>query len=274
MPTIGQFCLIATLCCSFNVTCADESAAKPPLRLRVLSYNIHHGEGTDGKFDLERIAKVIKSTEADVVALQEVDVKTKRASGVDQGAELGRLTGMHHAFGKAINYSGGDYGQAILSKWKPAKFETHKLPGSHEGEQRIAVAADLRIGDSGPAIRFIGTHLDHRPNNGDRLAQAAKLNELFATDAAQDPATVLVGDLNAEPGAEEINLLLGKWSSAAAAPGMKAEPTFPSGKPTVQIDYILLRPAKRWKVIEVKVIDEKIASDHRPLLAVLEWAEK
>ena len=57
-----------------------------PMRraVRVLTYNIHHGEGMDGKIDLERIAAVIKRLEPDVVALQEVDVKTTRSQGVDQ----------------------------------------------------------------------------------------------------------------------------------------------------------------------------------------------
>ena len=52
--------------------------------LRVLTYNIHHGEGTDGVFDLERLAKVINDLAPDIVALQEVDKGTDRASGVMQ----------------------------------------------------------------------------------------------------------------------------------------------------------------------------------------------
>lgn len=62
--------------------------------LRVLTYNIHHGEGTDGVLDLERIAGVIKGASPDLVALQEVDVGAERTGGVDQAGELGRLTGM------------------------------------------------------------------------------------------------------------------------------------------------------------------------------------
>src|SRR5688572_12746619 len=81
-----------------------------PLRLRVLTYNIHHAEGTDGKLDLARIARVIHEQQPDLVALQEVDVKTRRTGGVDQAAELAKLTGMHVAFGKGIDFQGGEYG--------------------------------------------------------------------------------------------------------------------------------------------------------------------
>ncbi len=56
-------------------------------QLRILTYNIHHGEGTDGRFDLARIAGVINGQRPDLVALQEVDRRTTRASGVDQAAE-------------------------------------------------------------------------------------------------------------------------------------------------------------------------------------------
>ena len=85
-----------------------------PFRLRVLSYNIHHGQGTDGRFDLARLAEVIDRLEPDLVALQEVDHRTRRAKGVDQAAELGRLTGMHSWFGKAMDFSGGGYGDSPL----------------------------------------------------------------------------------------------------------------------------------------------------------------
>ena len=66
----------------------------PARELRVLSYNIHHGRGTDGAIDLPRIARVIAATRPDLVALQEVDRGTGRANGVDQADALGELTGL------------------------------------------------------------------------------------------------------------------------------------------------------------------------------------
>lgn len=67
--------------------------------LRVLSYNLHHGEGTDGRVDLERIARVIRDSRADLVALQEIDLNTTRTGRVNQAAEYVRLTGLHGKFG-------------------------------------------------------------------------------------------------------------------------------------------------------------------------------
>ena len=62
--------------------------------MRILTYNIHHGEGLDGRIDLPRIAAVIAAQRPDLVALQEVDRNARRSGGVDQAAELGRLTGL------------------------------------------------------------------------------------------------------------------------------------------------------------------------------------
>lgn len=84
-------------------------------RLRVLSYNIHHGRGIDDQVDLERLAKVINDCQPDLVALQEVDNGTQRTNGVDQTAELARLTGLHAQFARQIDFEGGQYGQALLS---------------------------------------------------------------------------------------------------------------------------------------------------------------
>jgi len=81
-----------------------------------MTYNIHHGRGADGEINLERIAEVITRAKPDLVALQEVDVKTRRSGGVDQAAKLGELTGMSHFFAEAMPFQGGGYGNAVLSR--------------------------------------------------------------------------------------------------------------------------------------------------------------
>jgi len=258
--------IVSALSCLIQ---AEDTRETKPLRLRILTYNIHHGEGTDGKFDLDRIAKIITDAKADIVALQEVDVKTNRVKGVDIASELGKLTGMHHTFGKAIDFSGGGYGNAILSKWKLESAKTHPLPSTPGNEARAALAATIKLGEAGPQFTFISTHLDYKAKSSDRPAQVKKLNDLFAGDDAG--LSILAGDMNAQPGEEEIKVLREKWESAAHAPGMKAQPTYPSDKPGVLIDYVLLRPQKQWRVVEVNVLEEKVASDHRPLLVVVEW---
>src|SRR5262245_6477137 len=92
---------------------AAFTTARSPVSLtvRILTYNIHHGEGTDGRFDLPRLADVIETAAPDLVALQEVDQGTARSEGVQQLTELGGMTGLHSAFERSIEFQVGDLGQ-------------------------------------------------------------------------------------------------------------------------------------------------------------------
>ena len=76
--------------------------------LRLVAYNIHHGEGMDGKLDLERIARVIAAEKPDLVALQEVDKGCKRSGSIDQAAKLAEFLKMDHRFGKFMDYQDGE----------------------------------------------------------------------------------------------------------------------------------------------------------------------
>lgn len=232
-----------------------------PLRLRVLSYNIHHGEGTDGRLDLQRQADVIARAKPDLVALQEVDDRTQRTGVVDQTAELAKLAGMHGRFVHQIDFQGGRYGQAILSRVPIPEPKVHWLPGDPAREQRVAGAVIVEI--EGRRLIFVGTHLNHL-DEANRVEQAEKLNALFG----EEPAVIMAGDLNAVPDSKPMAVLYGKWGSATDREGML---TFPAPKPNRQLDYVLFRPAERFRVISAQVIKEPVASDHRPLLVELEF---
>ncbi|WP_157506683.1 endonuclease/exonuclease/phosphatase family protein [Gemmata obscuriglobus] len=234
--------------------------------LRVLTYNIHHGEGTDGKLDLARIAEVIKAAKPDVVALQEVDRNTTRTGKVDQAAELAKLTGLNAEFGKAIDLQGGGYGLAVLSRFPLKGAKVHSLPGKERQEARIVLQVTVEPGGPFPALTFLNTHLQH-DDGPTREKQIAKIDELFGTAAG---AFVLAGDLNAAPASAPIKALAKNWAFATE-PGRKGLLTIPSDTPRQQIDYILFRPADRFRVAEANVIEEKVASDHRPVFALVEW---
>ncbi|MHB8861075.1 MAG: endonuclease/exonuclease/phosphatase family protein [Pirellulaceae bacterium] len=249
--------LVLTIVCPG--TSADDTS-----RVRVLTYNIHHGEGMDGKIDLPRIADAIKRLEPDVVALQEVDVRTTRSHGVDQSAELGRLTGMHSAFGKAMDFAGGEYGEAILSRWPLADVQVFDLPTTTGCEPRCVITARIERSNGGPPFLFAGTHLEHAQATL-RLCQAGKLSPALAY--VKPLPAILAGDLNAEPGSPPLSVLRQHWTTATA---QQTLPTFPADQPRLMLDHVLYRPDARWRVLEARVVEEPLASDHRPLLVVLE----
>ncbi|UJH68388.1 endonuclease/exonuclease/phosphatase family protein [Allomuricauda sp. SCSIO 65647] len=232
--------------------------------VRVLSFNIYHGEtvGADKKFDLDLLASIINNEAPDLVALQEVDFKTKRALGYDLATELGQRTKMAPLFGKAMPYNGGEYGEGVLSKYSFLHTKNHALAAGEGKEPRAALEVNVQL-KSGDPIRFIGTHLDHTRDETDRINQAKQLNELFATN---DIPTILAGDLNARPDSETMGILFKQWQRSDA----ENTPTAPASDPRAKIDYVLFRPANKWCVLETKVLCNEKATDHCVVLSVLQ----
>ncbi len=266
---VSKFKLLIILFLTFSANLLLAQTEVDSSRIvRVLTFNIYHGEtpNAEKKFDLDLLAKVINDVHPDLVALQEVDFKTKRARNYDLVTELGQRTKMSPVFGKAMSYDGGEYGEGALSKYSFLSTQNHPLPAREDKEPRSAIEVNVKI-KSGDVIRFIGTHLDHTRDATDRNNQAQQLNELFTKD---DIPTILAGDLNSRPESEAMKLLFEHWTPSDS----KFEPTIPSdGPPRAKIDYVLYRPANKWRVLETKVICNDKATDHCVMLSVLELLE-
>ena len=258
-----SFTLLFSLCLCL-VGGVNSLANEAPV-LRVLTYNIHHAEGLDGKLDLERIADVIQASKADIVMLQEVDQGTQRSNQVDQPAELARLTGMQVVFGGNLKFQGGDYGNAILSRFPIVASKNHPLPNLTEGEPRGVLVAKISLPKElgGATIQVLSTHFDHRQDNRDRVASVAALKEL---SRGWTLPQILGGDLNMTRENEAMRQFATDWTVAGDA----ELPTSPAQAPRRQIDYIAFRPTENFVVRVVQVLDEPVASDHLPLLVVIE----
>ena len=245
-----------------------STQAAEPLKLRVLCYNIHYGQGTDGSYDVARLARVIEKQKPDLVALQEVDVGVRRSGRVHQARRLAKLTKMAGRYGPTQHYQGGLYGNAVLSRLPILDVVIHPLPYSESSPKRTtyprgAIGVVVQLKD-GRRLRFISTHFQHNVPE-DRLAEAKAINRLFAQDSKTP--TILAGDMNATPDSDPIAELLRRWSVAGKAP---LAPTAPSKNPRSRIDYIFYRPQASFQVTEAKVIQEPVASDHCPVLAEFE----
>ena len=194
-------CLIAMLIASAltgSEACAqvpNKPSTEAPHRITVLSYNIHHARGVDDRLDVERIAAVIRESGADLVSLQEVDQGVSRSESVDQPQAFAKLLKMHAAFGANIDLQGGKYGNAVLSRFPIVANKNHLLPNTDGGEQRGVLEVDVELPQGGQ-LKFLATHLDHRPDPAQRLDSAKFINEAFASDIKYP--VCLAGDLNAE----------------------------------------------------------------------------
>ncbi len=257
---------VLALALLMGVSLAGAPDEPPPaLTLRVLTYNIHHGEGTDGIFDLSRQAAIISGANPDLVALQEVDDGTERAGGKRQLEELGRLTGLHPTFGRAIDFESGRYGVGILTRWAPVGVTNRALPGTTDREARTALTVTVPPAARGPRINFTSTHFDQGRDESGRILQATAINErLIGNDST---VSILAGDFNSAADSSVMQTLRVAWTLALP---VDQATTGPSGRPSFRVDHVLVRPASRWRVVESRVVDAPLASDHRPVLVVLE----
>lgn len=240
-----------------------DAAARAPQTsaLRIASYNIRHGVGLDGKLDLERTAAALRELRADVIALQEVDVDTKRCGGVNQAAELGRKLAMHASFGAFMDYDGGRYGMALLSRFPLRSARSLRLPDGNE--PRVALVVEVELPSAEP-LQLVNVHFDWVEDDAFRFAQAQRV----AQHVAQlDTPCVLLGDFNDQPGSRTLELF--RELAVEASKPADARATFPANEPLEQIDFVFCAPRERWEAPSSVVVAEKLASDHRPVLGEL-----
>lgn len=217
---------------------------------RLMSYNIHHGEGMDGKMDIDRIGKLILAINPEVVGLQEVDSVVARSGNIDIMQMLAEQTGMHATFGYSILHDGGKYGNGILTREKPVAVNKLSLPGAKEARTALIVELEKYI--------VVNTHLSL--TNEERLESVKIITEAVKK---QDKPVFLMGDLNAAPDSDPVILLQEQWQILSNPKQF----TFPSEKPTETIDYIWGYTAKgqTYAKYRARVVDEQVASDHRPI---------
>ena len=240
--------------------------ARGRVRLTVMTYNIHVGIGMDKKLNLARVAEVINRERPDLVGLQEVDRGVERTGRRDQIAELARLTKMEYAFAPNLQFQGGHYGVAVLSRHPIMELDHRRFEHLREAERRGFVRVAVRVG--GRLINFVTTHLDYQ-HADNRLYETRQL--LAALSDIETPL-VVVGDFNDEPSGDSYKLMTEKFADGWAETGKGATrdgPTFPADKPTKTIDYVFYRRDAGTRARNAKVTNT-LASDHLPLVVQVE----
>ena len=239
---------------------AASAATEAARKWVVVSYNIHHGRGMDGKVDLARQAAVLKAMNPDVVALQEVDQLCGRSGKVDQTAVLAGLLGFeHHFFAPAMDFDGGKYGLAVISRHPFA--ETLAIRLDHGGEPRAAAA--VTIEHEGRRTQVVSLHFDHQSGQRRQLQANDLLARLKMKNDRPD-VVILAGDFNAER--DEAQALVPGWT---LVPKQGVPHTFTSAQARREIDFFFVLPAQSAEKMRSRVVIEEMASDHHPIL--LEW---
>ncbi len=250
--TVRRAFLLCAVAFTLNLHAAET--------FRVMTYNIHHGEGLDHKVDLPRIAALIKREKADIVALQEVDKGVARTDRRDLTAELAKLTGMTGVFSNNHPYQGGEYGNAILSRFPVLTRTNLHYQMLYTNEQRGALQVTVDVG--GKQLYFLDTHVDFRPGDAERLKNVGELKQLVA--AHHELPIIICGDFNSKPDSTTYKamaaILDDAWVLVSKDPGY----SFPADAPDRRIDY---QWVSHGSVIPVRAwVPETEASDHRPVM--------
>jgi endonuclease/exonuclease/phosphatase family metal-dependent hydrolase len=263
--------LAASACATPSPKAAPEKPA-PNAVVRVLVFNIHAGKDAAGIANLEGVAALIQTTGADLALVQEVDRGTRRSGVIDQPRVLSELTRFPVAFGRSLDYDGGQYGIAALarngfvaqfSEPLPVEPVQERAGGSHEPRSALVVVARSPRGN----LTALNTHLDASRDEGYRLQEVKKVLELIARSRQSRMPLIAAGDFNAEPSSEVHKRMLASglrdaWMECGSGDGL----TYPADKPVKRIDYVFL--ADPLHCTEARVIDTRV-SDHRPLLVTI-----
>ena len=227
--------------------------------LKLMSYNIRNAKGMDNVRNVQRIVNVINNEAPDVVAVQELDSMTTRSNQTFVLAEVAERTQMHASYAPAIDFQGGKYGIGILSKDKPLDIQTYPLPGREE--KRMLMVAEFKD------YFFACTHLSLTEE--DRLTSLEIIKNSVKSN--QKPF-FLAGDLNDTPNSKFIQALQEDFLILTNT----KKPTYPAPEPKETIDYIAAWKGNtdNFANLSAQVVEEPIASDHRPLSVQLRMSMK
>ena len=255
----------------FLCGCAG-SPARTRVELTVMVYNIHAGQDAKGVDNLRRVADLIRSTDTDLALLQEVDVNTQRSGGVDQPRVLAERTGLHAAFGRTLDYQGGQYGVAILSRWPIVHQQLVPLPidppqaragGSYEPRGALRTRIASPFGE----LVVLNTHLDASGSDMYRRQEVRTVVALGDSARVSSRYVIIGGDFNSTPeSAVQETMRRSPMRDVWPLCGRGNDLTYPADSAVKRIDYLYLSPALDCE--EALVLGVQ-ASDHRPLVVRL-----
>lgn len=223
-----------------------------------MTYNIKGQAALWRRDHIQKIGRVIRDAEADIVGLQEVHRGTFLSRRRDQPAELEEASGMRVCFGPSFGDEHRAYGNAILTRGTIEESHVARLPGT--GEPRSVFVATIAVG--GARVQVFVTHLSAwgRFGRGSRLLQAEAVAHL--AEASKLPF-ILMGDFNSNPSSAE----LAAFHDGKFVMSCFVEKVITHRATRQCLDYIFVDPA--WSIRESRVLQTG-PSDHWPLIAELE----
>lgn len=242
-------------------------AASQPRRsieIKVMSFNIRHGEGINEQSNLRGILKIIQEQKPQLIALQAVDSLVSSGRIQFQLRQLATQTGMHYVYGVADRSKNGTQGVGILSAWPFEKTQTLALPSTPGSDPKVLLCGLIRHSRY-LTFRFCNSRLEYA-SVMDRALQAAYINQTLGGSVQP----VLLGmDMGARPNEQPYFSFRKKWQDAGRGSQLQ---TWNQGIPGDRLDYIFVLLNNKVRVKSYKVIrNYPEVSDHNPIVATVEF---
>jgi len=229
-------------------------------RLRIATYNVHRCRGLDGRTRPERIARVLRVIDADVVALQEVVGAGPRGGG--HAEELGALLGMGWVMAPARQLRGHQFGNAVLSRFPITQHIEHDLSWK-TCEPRRVQRVDVAL--EGCTLHVYNVHFGTAIL--ERTHQAERLAAIVSDRHVAGPKLVL-GDFNEWMRGKATQILVEKLNSVDLTNYLRRRRTYPGVFPILHLDHIYYDGAVDIVGVELaRTRLSLVASDHLPLVA-------
>ncbi len=240
------------------------SQPRKAVEIKVMSFNIRHGEGIDETSNLLGILKIIKDEKPDLVALQAVDSLVSDKNTQFQLRQLAVQTGMHYVYGVTDLSENGAQGVGILSVWPFEKTQTINLPSNPGSDPKILLCGLIKH-SRGLTFRICTSRLEYA-SVLDRALQAAYINRMLE----ESIQPVLLGmDMGAKPNEQPYFSFRKNWQDAGHGSLFQ---TWNEGLPGDRLDYIFVLLNNKVRVKDYKVIKKyPKVSDHFPVVATIEF---
>ena len=222
--------------------------------MRVMTYNVRGGWGSDGRKSTGRIVDVVREQAPDIVCFQEIHQRLPQTKFVDQPTRLEQGLGMPFVFQANLRLGIGGYGVGVASRYPVRGVQNHLLPSVREQRGALQVILETPSG----LLTVFCTHWGL--NGAERERQAARLVELIGDVSGP---VITCGDLNEGPDAPAVRLLLER-TGLSDADAAQNRLTYPTDAPETRIDYVFFSPSLALGGVSIPV---RPASDHLPLVA-------
>lgn len=226
--------------------------------IKVMTYNIHRGINKDNELNLDGIVDTIKSSGAEIIALQEVERFSVRTKFQDQIGYIADKLSMRYVYGKSVNILNGQFGNAILSKYPIEEYQVRELPS--ERENRTLLSAKLNV--LGNRISIYNTHLGLKQSERDK-----QIKEIVRI-TGDDNNFILAGDFNEK--VDKLGAITKKLRDCASYENNESKVTFENEGLSERIDYIFASKGFDIKGYDVPKSD---ASDHYPAVSIIKFKD-